>query len=360
MEFADLDTIIDQSFDGVCYRRVAPGGRDLPPPPRFLFGPVPRLFGEWYFGDDWVPEVGLYSLPDVVLLENSILLWRDKILCIPQNGIVRNSMAARIAAQPAGTRQTLRIDEEVVLLCGPGHLMYGHWLVDFLPRLHVLTTLGYDITTLRYLLPRDLRPFTLHWLRLLGISYAQLIPYDPATQRCEIAHALIPTNLRAHSRANSLLVSAIAGLRQRIGMTGNNAAGRRIFVSRRNWNNQTRRLANIDQVEDVFRNRGFEIVSPESMNIVDQVKLFASSRVIAGEYGSGLHGGIFAPPGARIIVLRGTEHHPYFLQSGLSHAMGHDCGYVFGHTQEAGGNQLYEIDEGDLALCLDLVVNSKQ
>ncbi len=356
MKFVDLDKIVDQSFDGVCYRHVAPGGRDLPPPPRFLFGPVPRLFGQWYFGDDRVPEVGLYSLPDAVLLENSILFWRDNTLCIPQNSIVPSSLAEHVAAQPASARQTLRIDEEVVLLCGPGHLMYGHWLVDFLPRFHVLQMLGYDIATLRYLLPHDIRQFTRHWLRLLGISDAQLIPYDTAAHRCEIKRALIPTNLREHSRANPLLASAIAGLRQRIGVTGNAGGGRRIFVSRRNWNNATRRLANIDQVEAAFQSRGFEIVTPESMNIADQVKLFAASRVIAGEYGSGLHGGIFAPAGATIIALRGTEHHPYFLQSGLSHAMGHDCGYVFGHTREASGNQIYEIEEQDLTLCLDLVL----
>lgn len=356
MEFVDLDAIIDQSFDGVCYRRVAPGSLGLPAPPRFLFGPVPRLFGEWYFGDNWIPEAGLFSLKDAVLLENNILLWRDKTLCIPQNGIVRNSNAERIAAQPAGARQTLRIDEEVVLLCGPGHLLYGHWLVDFLPRFHILETLGYNIATLRYLLPHNVRPFTRHWLRLLGISDAQLIPYHAATQRCEIARAMIPTNLRGHSRANPLLASAIAGLRQRIGVTENSQPDRRIFVSRRNWNNQTRRLANIDQVEAIFRNRGFEIVSPELMDIADQVRLFTASQVIAGEYGSGLHGGVFAPQGATIIALRGTEHHPYFLQSGLSHAMRHDCGYVFGNTQVTNGNQTYEIDRRDLEICLDFVV----
>jgi len=356
MELADLDSLVDQSFDGVCYRAVAPGGADLPAPPRFLFGPVPRDFGEWFFGDKWVPEAGLYSLPDVMLQDDRILLWRDKMLCIPENGIHRDSIAALTAGQKDKTRQTLRIDEEVVLLCGPGFLMYGHWLVDFLPRLHVLTALGYDLATLRYLLPHDTRQFTLHWLRQLGISHAQLIPYNTATQRCEIKRALIPTNLRGNGCANPFLASAVAGLRQKIGVEVNADSGRRIFVSRRNWNNATRRLTNMEEVEAMFRDRGFELVSPESLSIADQVRLFATSRVIAGEYGSGLHGGIFAPAGATIIALRGTEHHPGFLQSGLSHAMGHDCGYVFGATEVSGGNQVYEIAPRDLAICLDLVV----
>jgi capsular polysaccharide biosynthesis protein len=357
MELFDLDSIVDQSFDGVCYRRVAPRGEDLPPPPRFLFGPIPRLFGEWYFSDRWTPEAGLYSLPDVALQDDRILLWRDKTLCIPQNGIHRDSIAALIGGQPVKARQTLRIDEEVVLLSGPGYSMYGHWLVDFMPRLHVLTALGYDLATLRYLLPHDTRPFVLDWLRHLGIGDAQLIPYQTATQKCEIARALIPTNLRGNGRASPLLAEAVADFRHRIGVTVSGVPHRRIFVSRRNWNNPTRQLTNIDQVEALFRRRGFEIVFPETMNIAWQVRLFSESRIIAGEYGSGLHGGIFAPANATIIALRGTEHHPGFLQSGLSHASGHHCGYVFGNTHEADGRQTYEIDERDLAICLDNVIS---
>ena len=41
----------------------------------------------------------------------------------------------------------------LAVIYGPGHETYGHWLVDFLPRLWVLAQAGHDILTLRYAMP---------------------------------------------------------------------------------------------------------------------------------------------------------------------------------------------------------------
>jgi hypothetical protein len=44
--------------------------------------------------------------------------------------------------------------------------MYGHWLVDYLPRLINLRMIGRDLGTLRFLLPSDLPAFARSFLSL--------------------------------------------------------------------------------------------------------------------------------------------------------------------------------------------------
>ena len=50
--------------------------------------------------------------------------------------------------------------------------------------------------------------------------------------------------------------------------------------------------------------RGFELVHPELLSFMDQIRLFASATVVAGEGGSGLHGTVFSEQGAVTLELR--------------------------------------------------------
>ena len=338
---------------GITYEPAAPMQSHLRTPPRLLLGPVPRSFGQWHYGDRQAPAVGLYRIDDLTLQADRVLIQDGRTICIEQNGIHPQSIEQ--AGTSRSSERTARIDEEVVLLCGPAYQMYGHWLVDFLPRLHVLTHLGLDLRSLTYLLPHNVMPFSRRWLALLGIGDHQIRSYDTVTETCRIGRALIPTAFRGNGRASPLLAAAAQAFKTTIIGTPSLPRTRNLFVSRRQWGNTSRSMVNADLAERRLQSIGFEIVFPEDLPIDQQIRLFAQARIIVGEYGSGLHNSIFCGQGSFVVNFRGTEGHPGFLQSGLCEALGQDVGYVFCETVSAAGEQRFSVAEEDLALLQSLL-----
>ena len=338
---------------GIGYEPASPVQRHLRPSPRLLLGPVPRSFGEWHYGDREAPAVGLYRIDTVALRADRVLIQDGRTLCIEQNGIHPGSIEQ--ARTERSAERITTIDDEVVLLCGPAYQMYGHWLIDFLPRLHVLTHLGLRLDRLTYLLPHNIMPFSRRWLSLLGIADAQVRTYDTVTETCLIGRALVPTAFRGNGRASPLLAAAAAAFRTAIIGAMPLPRTRRLFVSRRQWGNASRSMVNAELVERRLRGAGFEVVFPEELAIAEQIRLFAQARIVVGEYGSGLHNSIFCGGGSLVIGFRGTEGHPGFLQSGLCEALGQDVGYVFCETAMTEGGQRFSAAEEDLALLQSLL-----
>ncbi len=340
---------------GISYEQAAPVQRHLRTSPRLLLGPVPRSFGEWHYGDRQAPAVGLYRIDKLMLQADRVLVQDGRILCIEQNGIHPQSIEQ--ADTSRSSERMTDIDQEVVLLCGPAYQMYGHWLIDFLPRLHILTHLGLDLGRLTYLLPHNIMAFSRKWLSLLGIADAQIRTYDAVTETCRIARALIPTAFRGNGRASPLMAAAATAFKTTIIGTPTVTPTRHLLISRRQWGNGSRSMTNADIVEQRMQAAGFEIVCPEELAIDDQIQLFAQARIIVGEYGSGLHNSIFCAGGSFVVNFRGTEGHPGFLQSGLCEALGQDVGYVFCETEIAAGAQRFSAAEQDLALLLPLLAD---
>ncbi|MFC7665387.1 glycosyltransferase family 61 protein [Methylorubrum suomiense] len=218
--------------------------------------------------------------------------------------------------------------DPVVLLAGPGHHMYGHWLVDFLPKLFLLHRAGHDIARLRYLLPADTPAFARTWLGLLGIGADRIVAYDRERDRVACRRLLVPTALRFIGRASPLMREAARFLLDRVtprsrpgwrlGRSGRaRPALRRLLISRSdNADTHNRRtLTERAELEAGARARGFEIVRPEGLSVPEQVALFRSADVLVGEYGSGLHGSLFALPGATIVSFRDNGTELGFLQN---------------------------------------------
>ena len=81
--------------------------------------------------------------------------------------------------------------------------------------------------------------------------------------------------------------------------------GRRIYISRRLFamRTQDRVIANEVQVENLFRDAGFEIVCPEAITYPEQLAICQEARVVAGMSGSNLFNVLFTRPGALLIEI---------------------------------------------------------
>ncbi len=339
-------------------------------PPDFLIGHVTPLLMRQYFGQSVVLGTSLYRIGQAAvtgvgdILIDGALAWSYQLGVTPDAAV--NS--ARDLAQRLPSLNRRGIEGEVVLLAGSGHLLYGHWLVDFLPKLVLLDAAGYDIRRQSYLLPADTPAFARQWLRLLGIADDRIVVYDRLAECVECRVLVVPTLLRFAGRASpamggvrDFLLTHMHGGRGRPGprfpwpfASRRRGPERRKLLVARSVNPGTlgrRRFVERAMFETKAQGRGFTIVRPEAMSIGEQVALFQTAGTICGEYGSGLHNTLFVPPGARILSLREGGPDAGFLQSSLDHALGHKSGYVVGTA--CGGDGQFSVTPEDIDMGLD-------
>jgi capsular polysaccharide biosynthesis protein len=67
-----------------------------------------------------------------------------------------------------------------------------------------------------------------------------------------------------------------------------------------------RRLINEDNLIEAFVARGFEVVEPEYLSFVEQVKLFRETEMVVGPGGAGLFNVFFCNYGTRVISIESS------------------------------------------------------
>jgi capsular polysaccharide biosynthesis protein len=113
-------------------------------------------------------------------------------------------------------------------------------------------------------------------------------------------------------------------------------------------------MTNRDRVEQIARKLGFEIFYPEEHPVTEQIRAYQEASTIAGEYGSGLHNSMFAPPGECVVVgLAPTQ----LLQSRLSALTQHPTGYIYPeHSVQHDWRTIYGVAEHDVERGLEAAI----
>jgi capsular polysaccharide biosynthesis protein len=334
---------------------LAPAARSVPPAPLFVLGPANAVVQRELFGQMETGAVGCYAIDDAVVAPTGIAMaggvaFASASFIHPAHHVA--TVVARLRREDLPVR---RVRDPVAVIYGPGHETYGHWLLDFLPRLWVLAACGHDLASLRFVIPPDLAPFARALLGLVGLVESQLVIYRYWREVLRADRLLMPTGLRLHNRMSPLFRQATDFWTARLGgrCAGGGDPAAKIFLSRSGAPGQ-RVLTNRALIETIARDHGYGIVFPESLALPAQAALFAGARTIVGEYGSALHGSVFAASGSVTCALRGNLRHPSFMQSGVASALGQSVGYVLGAT-EGDIAQRFAIDPGDFRLGLEFL-----
>ena len=148
----------------------------------------------------------------------------------------------------------------------------------------------------------------------------------------------------------------VGRIERTVGQLRPSTFGAKVFLSRKKAGG--RNLINREAIENIALESGFAIISPETLDITEQVILFKGAKYILGEYGSALHGSIFSNPGTVVCALRGSTLHPGFIQSGIGFALRQPTGYVFGQSEFCCRSQRDSlISEDDFRSCLRLAMS---
>ncbi|MDU0369168.1 glycosyltransferase family 61 protein [Hymenobacter endophyticus] len=188
------------------------------------------------------------------------------------------------------------------LLAGGGAASgnYYHWLIDSLPRLHLIREAGLLDAVDYFVVYDKTKRFVLDTLAALGIGPERLLDVQTTP----------------HLRARSLL--ATSAVRGRLTHTPNWACdflrsillppppvartfSPYIYISRRDA--PGRHILNEPELEAMLAEYGFEthVLTPYSQ--AEKIALFAQAQVVIASVGAGLANIVVSPPGAQLIEL---------------------------------------------------------
>ena len=220
--------------------------------------------------------------------------------------------------------------------------IYGHWLVDILPKFFILQKFyGPDLLIV---LEKPVDSFVKDLLQAIHISPLKLkVLSDLENQRIKLVDT---SNIRDFDYFD---INTITNLFSNVTIPDLDIdVHDKLFISRSRIDKHginSRLLTNRSEVEDFFAGRDFRIIHPESLDILQQLYLFSNAEIVAGEAGSGLHNSIYMKPGKVLINLQ-SDRQNHFIQSTLGSLNNLRTLYVWGKssTEDWNSNFVVSID----------------
>lgn len=216
--------------------------------------------------------------PDVWGLENHSLLNRFKL----PKPIHLSGLTAVISTPEASTN-------------------YSHWMMELIPRVHLLNSAGYGPRDIdRYLVNLGGCPYELETMRLLGIPHEKILP---ATGKSHfICERIVTTSLRKHHWQHSLPKWVPGFLREMAGCEQKQTvSNQRFYLTRRRAS--FRRVLNENAFHGLLAANGFEVVDPASLSVKEQAALFAGAALIVSPHSSAMTNLIFCNPGTVVLEI---------------------------------------------------------
>lgn len=187
------------------------------------------------------------------------------------------------------------VDADVFFLSAPPSFHYGHWLVDFLPRLQGLEIIN-DPTVL-IAVPAELPAKHRDLLACFGITEDRIF-------NCELGKRYQFRRVFVGQTGTYYFPNprTIHFLRRHLGRRAmlNTAPRQRYFLER---GAGTRLPANRDEVNALLAEFGFRHIDLSQLPLAEEHELLADAAIIVGAHGTELLSMYGVPPGAELIEL---------------------------------------------------------
>lgn len=247
----------------------------------------------------------------------------------------------------------------VINLVGNGSYNYAHWMTEFLPQLVLLKENGVNLSAYKVLVDSRSYPSMLEALFLLGVTKDQLIKVDamslntfpqglwvspvanivfqrPNAISSDALHQLAePQHAIFHPEALIATRNTFLALLARHDCAD---APEKIFIKRFSGRQyHSRAVVNESVIQKKLESEGFVSIDPSTLSFADQVRVFSKAKYIVSASGAALLNMIWAPVGAKIIVLMNdAKVVNYWYFSNIAYAVGHQLSYVLGKSVNTG------------------------
>lgn len=127
----------------------------------------------------------------------------------------------------------------------------------------------------------------------------------------------------------------------------------KIYISRRDTTN--RKILNEPLIEEMFKNRGYEVITLAGLSLSDQINYFAHAKKIVGAHGAGLTNICFSEPGTKLLEIQMPNYLNWCYRR-LAAICGLDYQHIFGVLQ-FGGSSIhsctFDVDPIKVMLCFE-------
>lgn len=351
---------------GVRPMRIPEGGKtregvtciQVFPPDSFAFGSYTSLSGDRDF-PPYTSEIPEYKM--FVIRKGKFISGREE--AFSRKGRILEEISAQKINPLTGKKLDLSPGRHIsgtVLMLGLSGLENGyyHFMVELLLRWWIFRTSGMKAD---YYVFSSKLPFQKEALGLLGIREPQMLEAEPGT-------IIQADNLLCPSLVNNFRLSHLRGheLYEKIHMPrwskdaysfllgkagyGTEAPDRLVYVSRNR--SARRRILNEDELLAVLKSYGFETCYLEEMGFAEQMKLFASARIVVAPHGAGLVNLVWSREGTTVLELYPEFYHdPSFRL--LASAMKLDYHYAI--CKSPGADSVTPAEEDIQVDCLNLI-----
>ena len=199
--------------------------------------------------------------------------------------------------------------------------VWGHWLTEMYPKLFLVRALLEAGIVAPLLLPASAPAYMARIARQM-VPGLEIVTYDPRREAVEVGAALLPHMLHK----DYFFHDALRGELERQAKALPPVGFDKVFVSRAGVRTPTtfREMANEAEIEAIAAEMGLTVLRPEALPWEEQVRIFSGARVVAGEFGSGLHNALLSPEGCQVVSLNWLVE----VQSRIGHFRRHDVGYI--------------------------------
>lgn len=222
------------------------------------------------------------------------------------------------------SKNKIIIEEPVIVADGISFEIWGHWLIDYLPRFGVVKAVkGEHFADLKILLPHSSPEWIYRFLALAcGVNRDNIIGYNPGSDIVLCREAILPSYCYTGEFSfHSFVRDFYNSLKPNI---GTEKKSRKILVSRADFSHGNRPFPNRAAFESMAAERGYEIIHPEKLSLEEQIEIFSDAAAVIGEHGSGMHSTLFSGPDTVVGCLGFWN----AVQLNIGYLMGHQNVYV--------------------------------
>jgi hypothetical protein len=332
MRYFQLDLTTPKSFDDAWrswsgFAELRPAEAGVQPQKIFELDDNPD--GNWLHHLHWkhpannISPVGCSFVRDVVLHGPSIVLFQNQLVGYGGDTDLDNWRKFQ-GLSGHDDFSDLRpndpvIDRPVLIADGVAYATWGHWIVDYLPRLAIARDLLEErFDELAVPVPDDVPLWVIDLITsVCDVRLSNIFRYRPFRDRLFCRRAIIPTYSYSathtfHSFMRDFyrrLCPKVEGPPIKLCVS---RGGKLVAASNRKFGLRER-------FEQMAAERGYLVATPETMFIADQIKLFASASTVIGEHGSGMHSAVFCGAGTVVGCI------------GFWNSIQLQIGYAFGH-----------------------------
>ena len=216
---------------------------------------------------------------------------------------------------------SVRLERPVFFATPEEPLNWGLWLLQNVPAAQAFADLRSDYPEFFCHLGQ---PWQRPFLTALGVPDEALRHHD--LSRVHVAPRL--ATLRPTSRAMHLSErdrAAFDAFGDRCTAVSDGPSFERVYVTRKGLDYH-RVLLNEAELADALEARGFKVVSPQTLSLQEQVRLFRRARYVVGLGGAGLFNAVWCRPGTRLVTVESgmtwvDSHCNIFASRGLDYGV---------------------------------------